>query len=82
MDAFKEPTDEELAAVEARFTFQPPRAEDNPRYDAVGAAIRDCAHVIMRNVPPGRERATALTALSDCRMHSNAGIALRGSKGA
>jgi hypothetical protein len=74
--------DPDVEAVIARFTYQPSKPEDAPRYEAVGAAMRAAAVAIVRNTPPGRERATALTALSTARMHANAGIALAGSKGA
>lgn len=86
MEPTPTPTDavveRDVAAARARFTLQPYKPEDGPRYDAVSEATRALAEAIVRNVPPGRERSTALTALSDARMHANAGIALAGTPGA
>lgn len=71
-----------LEAALARFTFQSPKPEDTIKYEAISVATRALAEAIVLNVPAGRERATALTALSDARMHANAGVALAGTKGA
>lgn len=67
-----------LAEVRARFTYHPPRAEDIPKYEANNAAFLKLAEFIVATIPAGRERATALTHLSEARMHCNAGIALAG----
>ena len=77
-----EELERQLEAVRARFTYQPPKPEDRIRYETIGAAFRELAEIIVRDVPNGRERDTALTYLSDARMHANAGIALFGTKGA
>ena len=77
-----EQLERELEAVRARFTYQPPKPEDQLAYELLTAAFRAMAETIVRQVPAGRERATALTALMDARMHANAGIALHGTKGA
>lgn len=77
-----EQLERDLEAVRERFSYQQPKPEDKPLYTNVGESFRMVAEAIVRNVPAGRERATALTCLSEARMHANAGIALAGTKGA
>lgn len=78
----EEQIERDVEAARARFSYQPPKPEDAERYQGVGAAMLLAAEAIVRNVPAGRERSTALTCLSEARMHANAGIALHGTKGA
>lgn len=77
-----DPLERDLEAVRARFTFQPPKPEDRDAYEVITKRTRELAELIVRNVPAGRERSSALTCLSMARMHANAGIALAGTKGA
>ncbi len=77
-----EQLERDVEAAVHRFTWQPPKPEDQRRYDMLTTNFREMAEIIVRNVPPGRERETALTCLSEARMHANAGIALHGTKGA
>lgn len=67
-----------LAEVRARFTYHPPRPEDISKYEATNAAFLALAEFIVTTIPAGRERATALTHLSEARMHCNGGLALFG----
>ena len=61
--------------IEDNFTYHPPRPDQVPRYTEIRAKAKELAEMIARYVPPGRERALALTQLQLGVMAANAGIA-------
>lgn len=68
-------TPEDRAEIEKRFTYQRPHSDQPVRYEAIRNTARDMAILIAECVPPGRERAMALTQLQLAVMCANAGIA-------
>lgn len=61
--------------IEDNFTYHTPRADQVPRYNDLRGKAKELAEMYARMVPPGRERATALTLLQNSIMMANAGIA-------
>jgi hypothetical protein len=61
--------------IENRFTYHAPQGDQVNRYGFIRRVIRDAALSICERVPPGRERALALTKLQEASMWANAGIA-------
>ena len=64
------------ADIDHRFDFHPATTEEKrAEHGSVRAACRDLAHQFDRDIPPGREKALALTHLEDAMMWANAAIA-------
>jgi hypothetical protein len=66
---------EELADLKNRFTYHAPKGDQQERYVALRDQALELAKSIVRSVPPGRERALALTNLEQAIFWANAGIA-------
>jgi hypothetical protein len=68
-------TEKEIQDMEKRFTYHPPKGDQQGRY----VEIRDTAHAvalgICQNCPESRERSLALTHLEEAVMWANAAIA-------
>lgn len=58
-----------------RFSYHPPKNDQAERYSMLREQMLAIATTISTLVPPGRERATALTHLDAAMMFANAGIA-------
>lgn len=69
------PSDELVARVDRNFTYQPPKADQIPRYEALRRGAQEIARRIIVMTPPSREQALALTKLEEAVMHANAAIA-------
>ncbi len=63
------------ADIEQRFTYHTPQGNQPEKYTVVRATARSLAHVLLDNVPEGRERSLALTKLEEAIFWANAGIA-------
>lgn len=66
------PTDAEL---EVRFSYHPPKNDQNERYALIRREVGKLARLIVANTPVSREQARALDALDEVMMLSNASIA-------
>lgn len=62
--------------IDNRFSFHAGTKESIPNHERVRELCRTLAHELDELVPVGRERSLALTALQECMMWANAGIAL------
>jgi hypothetical protein len=65
----------DAADLENRFAFHPATDESGPMHAEVRLQCRQLADFIVANVPPGREASLSITALEECMMWANAGIA-------
>ncbi|WP_280393390.1 DUF7681 family protein [Nocardia wallacei] len=64
------------ADIDNRFDFHPATtAEKRGEHGSVRNACKELAHFLDRSVPPGREKALALTNLEQAMFWANAGIA-------
>jgi hypothetical protein len=74
----REPTEQEMAEIEQRFTYHPPKPElgQPARYAFLRGEAKHFAEGILMAVPPCRERSLALTHLQQAIMWANAGIAM------
>lgn len=68
-------SDEELAI---RFTYHAPKPDQLPKFEAMRAAGKAFAQLIVQLTPESREQSLALTALDEVVAHANAAIARRG----
>jgi hypothetical protein len=68
-------TVEEYRDLENRFTYHTPKGDQQERYVALRTMALALAEDISHSVPPGRERALALTNLEQSIFWANAGIA-------
>lgn len=68
----------ETADLRKRFTYHSPIAGQQERYVELRDTAFDLAVRYMELVPPGRERALAITNLEQSNMWANAGIARSG----
>lgn len=68
-------TDQDRQDIENRFTYHAPKDDQPQRYVKIRDQALLMALMIMENVPPGRQRSLALTALEEVTMRANAGIA-------
>lgn len=68
-------TDQDIEEIDKRFTYHKPKEDQPERYTLLRNSAKAHAELIMQCVPPGRERAVALTQLEDSVMWANAGIA-------
>lgn len=72
----KYPISKELQAdITNRFSYHAPKGDQTIRYEHIRACLRSAAIFLCENVPPGRERACALTHLQEAVLWANAGIA-------
>jgi hypothetical protein len=60
------------------FTHHAPTPEKLHHYDAIHAAAKRFAQVILENTPAGADQATALRLLREATMMANAAVALDG----
>lgn len=67
--------DQDKIDIENRFTYHAPKNDQAARYVKIRDQALLMAFMIMENVPPGRQRSLALTALEEVTMRANAGIA-------
>ncbi|MGV9818407.1 Acb2/Tad1 domain-containing protein [Nocardia xishanensis] len=64
------------ADIDHRFDFHPATTEEKrAEHGSVRAACRDLAHKFDRDLPPGREKALAITQLEQAMFWANAAIA-------
>lgn len=63
--------------LDVRFTYHPPTEGQPERYARIRAKALDLARLIEHEVPTSREQSLAYTALEECVMWANAGIARR-----
>lgn len=68
-------TPQERDDLKNRFTCHAPKDGQADRHNALRVDAHDLALLILGNVPPGRERALALTNLEQAIFWANAGIA-------
>lgn len=61
--------------LDNRFKFHPADEDTATRHEHIRDMCRGLADHVNRNVPDGREKALAMTALEEVMMWSNAGIA-------
>lgn len=71
-----------VAAIEAAladvFSYHAPGPEDPAKYEAVRAAARELARVILVHCPPSADRTFAIRQVREAVMTANASIALKG----
>jgi hypothetical protein len=58
------------------FTYHPPTADQIPKYEAIRAAAKDFATVLVANTPLSADQSAALRKLRECVHTANASIAL------
>lgn len=63
------------ADINQRFDYHRPDAERVVAHEGVRAACKDLAHKFDRDLPPGREKALAVTKLEEAMFWGNAAIA-------
>lgn len=61
--------------IDNAFVYHAPRGDQPERYVLLRSEAKKLAELISANVPPGRERALALTKLEEAVFWANAGIA-------
>ena len=61
--------------IDNRFTYHPPKSDQNERYVSLRYQARMLAISICDHCPPSRERSLALTKLEESIMWANASIA-------
>jgi hypothetical protein len=64
-----------IAEINSRFTYHPPKHDQQDRYVLIREEARKLAMLLASNTPPSREQALALTHLDQCVMCANAAIA-------
>lgn len=64
-----------MQRIENNFVYHPPKEDQQERYEMIRSKARELAHIINGCVPYSREQSLAFTALEECVMHANAGIA-------
>lgn len=72
MEQHCKPTDDEL---EQRFSYHPPKDDQNERYQLIRREIGKLARILVANTPCCREQTRALNALDEVMFLSNASIA-------
>lgn len=63
------------ADIDNRFNYHPPSGGRVAVHESIRAACRDLAHQFDRDVPPGREKALAMTQLEQAMFWANAAVA-------
>jgi hypothetical protein len=66
------------ANIENYFTYHPPTKEQIPKYEAIRAAAKTFAEVLVENTPPSADQSAAVRLLRECVMTANASIACGG----
>lgn len=66
--------------IEVDFRYHMPAPGQAATYELIRANIRALAHMLVDNVPPGRELSRSITHLEDAMMIANAGIARGGAE--
>ena len=64
-----------MTDIARRFTYVPPSPGQAERYQAIRAAARSLAELIVSSCPDSRERDASLVRLDEVVMHANASIA-------
>ncbi len=72
-ETFEDSRTEDL--IEVGFYYHAPSGDQPRRYEEINEAAKALAQAINKNVPPGREKALAMTQLQQSKMWANAGIA-------
>ena len=70
-------TPEDARELARCFDYHTPDPADRPRYEAITAAAKNMAAVILESCPPGPDRDAALVRLREARMVANAAIACK-----
>ncbi|MDJ0404043.1 hypothetical protein QNA23_11170 [Rhodococcus erythropolis] len=65
--------------IDNRFAYHPPTPEKVTQHETVRAECRSLAHTLVDLLPPGRDKAIALTKLEEVMYAANAAIARSGS---
>lgn len=58
------------------FTYHAPKGDQPTRYDAIRAAAKEFATILMQNTKPSADQTAALRKLRECVMTANVSIAL------
>ena len=61
--------------LESRFTYHPPKHDQSLRYEAIRAAGKEFARLIVSECPDGREQSLAVTHIEEAVFWANASIA-------
>lgn len=64
--------------IEELFSYHPATLDQKPRYEAIRAAAKDFAYIIVANTTTGADQSAAIRKLRECVMTANASIALNG----
>lgn len=64
--------------IDELFTYHAPTPEQIPKYEAIRAAAKVFAHVLVANTPPSADQTAAIRKLRECVHVANAAIALNG----
>jgi len=62
--------------IDDLFTYHPPTGDQPARYEAIRAAAKTFAHVLLDHTPPSADQTAAIRKLRECVMTANAAIAL------
>lgn len=68
------PREQFLKRIESDFTYHKPDVSQITDMKEIRKACLELAVLIVKEVPTGREQASALTRLEEVMMHANAGI--------
>lgn len=68
-------TAQQVADLENRFTYHPPKPGQPQRYEALRQRAKELATLIMETTPASREQSSALTNLEQAIFWANAAIA-------
>ena len=63
------------ADIDNRFGYHPATGDRGAKHESIREACKELGHFLDRVLPPGRDKARALTHLDDVCMCSNAAIA-------
>ncbi len=66
------------ADIDHRFSYHRPDVDQVTRHESIRGKCKDLAHDLDSILPPGREKALALTKLEEALMWGNAAIAREG----
>lgn len=69
-------TAEQEADLEHLFKYHAPTPEQLPKYDAINAAAKAFARVVLENTPRSADQSAAMRLIREARMTANASIAL------
>lgn len=71
-------TEKDKELLEDLFTYHQPEPGDKERYEAITAATRAFAAVVLEQCPPSADRSAAIRKIREARMTANAAIACKG----